>query len=429
LQCGSCSSAQVDTYFCPSCLNSVFTTPAFANQNRCEQCVECPVCQHTLVSSSNHASRSTTGTTGGLYAYHCEYCKWSSVEDYEPQLRNITRSDAASSSEASASNNNNNNSNTYAPLTSAEANLLSARVKEAESNPGQAATFAYLVAHHKARHRMAQAAAAAQAGLALSSGPSSSSSALGFSTNSRGNSGRARLFDEFETLLAASDAANPLVADGSAPGNGYSRAASRVASMSSAGGSPFSDGTGPPPSLDALSLESSNVARWMSWRSSREALLHAQHYTLPSEAVTNPFDPVDPLLLGVFDGGDDGGQSSSGGGVEDVASLQQRLAHPSTQLVRSRGLPPRRKALATKVAHRCNHCHKHLVKPGPGAAKPTFEILLAALSFIPTVTIAQFQPLRVGVATDITSVKAQNEALACAQCTSSTIARPWRPTC
>jgi hypothetical protein len=34
LQCHQCTTQQVDTYFCPSCLNSVFTTPAFANQNR-----------------------------------------------------------------------------------------------------------------------------------------------------------------------------------------------------------------------------------------------------------------------------------------------------------------------------------------------------------------------------------------------------------
>lgn len=36
MQCASCTTQQVDTYFCPACLNSVFTTPAFANQNRSE---------------------------------------------------------------------------------------------------------------------------------------------------------------------------------------------------------------------------------------------------------------------------------------------------------------------------------------------------------------------------------------------------------
>lgn len=84
-----------------------------------------------------------------------------------------------------------------------------------------------------------------------------------------------------------------------------------------------------------------------------------------------------------------------------VSTLQQRLSHPSGQHFLAHELVPRRKALSTKIAQRCSHCNKHLVKPGPGASKPTFEIHMAAVSFIPTVTIAQFPPLRVDEETDI----------------------------
>ena len=87
-----------------------------------------------------------------------------------------------------------------------------------------------------------------------------------------------------------------------------------------------------------------------------------------------------------------------------VSTLQQRLSHPSGQHFLTHSLLPRRKALSTKLAQRCSHCHKHLVKPGPGASKPSFEIHMPAVSFIPAVTIAQFPPLSVGEETDIMSV-------------------------
>lgn len=367
LQCGLCTSSSVDTYFCPSCLNSVFTTPAFANQNRCEQCVTCPGCNCTLATRAS-------ATAGGqsVYAYYCEYCKWSSEEFVPP---------AGASRAAIAPGSPPN------PLVSPEANLLSARAKDAEGNPGQAETFGYLLAHHRARHRAAQAAATAGQHAAL--GFTSSGSTLLSSSTTGGRSTRARLFDEFEALLAVSDAANPLVA-GVDPSSG-GRALSRVASLSTAG---TTSPDGVAHGLEGLNLDSSNVSRWLEWRAAREEMLHKQSYTLPSDAVHNAFDPVEPMLLG-------GG--AVGDGVEDgVSTLAQRLAHPATQHVQARCLPPRRKPLATKVAHRCRSCHKHLVKPGPGASKASFEILQAALAFVPCVTVAPFENLRVGSTADIT---------------------------
>lgn len=123
LQCGQCAHASVDTYFCPSCLNSVFTSPAFANQNRCEQCAECPDCGCLLA---------PTTRPSGAVALVCEYCKYCS-EDYTPAATQARSGEGAGL------------------LTAPESSLLSARIKDAEQNAGANATFASLLAHYRAK--------------------------------------------------------------------------------------------------------------------------------------------------------------------------------------------------------------------------------------------------------------------------------------
>lgn len=186
----------------------------------------------------------------GQFAYVCEFCKWCS-EDFTPHSHDAGHSHAPAVP-------------TKSPLVAAESNLLSARVKEAEQNSGANATFAALLTHYRSR-----TAKTNPSGIAPK---------------------RAQLFDEFESLLAASDDANPLTAAGSP-------LLSRVASLSTP--------THAAPNSTDLAADS-NVGRWMAWREERETMLHQHHYVLASEPRTNRFDPIPRALLGHFDEADKG---------------------------------------------------------------------------------------------------------------------------
>jgi len=69
--CKGCTQQVIDTYYCPSCLNSFFSSTAFQNKNRCQQCRKCPTCFCTL----GHVT-----LPNGQFFFRCEYCKWRSDE-------------------------------------------------------------------------------------------------------------------------------------------------------------------------------------------------------------------------------------------------------------------------------------------------------------------------------------------------------------
>jgi len=69
--CGQCTQQVIDTYYCPSCLNSFFSSTAFQNKNKCQQCRKCPICFCTL----GHVT-----LPNGEFIFRCEYCKWRSDE-------------------------------------------------------------------------------------------------------------------------------------------------------------------------------------------------------------------------------------------------------------------------------------------------------------------------------------------------------------
>lgn len=69
LVCSECVTKEIDTFFCPSCLNSVFSAKAFEGRNRCRQCAMCPGCSQTL---------QVVAAENDVHHFKCEYCKWSS---------------------------------------------------------------------------------------------------------------------------------------------------------------------------------------------------------------------------------------------------------------------------------------------------------------------------------------------------------------
>jgi len=149
LHCVDCALLQVDTWFCPACLNTVFTSRASQQLFRCEQCVECPSCFHTLSTvakyynekhthnnkldndhqnnddGSTSSSSSSNATT--MYGYYCEYCHWSSSEleglpllSHDPvALTSILRAreeEYIQNSTSNLNNNNNSNNSTHSDL-------------------------------------------------------------------------------------------------------------------------------------------------------------------------------------------------------------------------------------------------------------------------------------------------------------------------
>ena len=87
LTCQDCASASIDSHFCPQCLNSVFSSHAFASRGRCESCALCPICRRTLTA----AKRAATAT----FHLKCDNCQWTSdaagleTTDYAQLIPNI----------------------------------------------------------------------------------------------------------------------------------------------------------------------------------------------------------------------------------------------------------------------------------------------------------------------------------------------------
>ena len=122
LLCPCCTTAHVDTYYCPTCLTSVFSSSAQSSLGRCDQCTECPVCQHTLQTAFHSSSQH--------YSFVCANCKWSSVDRNNP---------TASHS-----------------LSAADVTVLLSQVRARESNEAAKTECQRLIAHYKTLHKQYQ---------------------------------------------------------------------------------------------------------------------------------------------------------------------------------------------------------------------------------------------------------------------------------
>jgi len=86
--CDSCSrvvsrrelSEDVDSYYCPNCLELMPSSEAALYGMRCSKCWECPVCFSTLTTAA-------VGAVAGEQTFHlaCGYCRWSSRGRFEAQ--------------------------------------------------------------------------------------------------------------------------------------------------------------------------------------------------------------------------------------------------------------------------------------------------------------------------------------------------------
>lgn len=84
LRCGFCVSHEVDSHYCPNCLENMPSAEARLKKNRCANCFDCPSCGHTLstrATSMQIQAPTEDGTnvkivTKKLYYLVCAFCRW-----------------------------------------------------------------------------------------------------------------------------------------------------------------------------------------------------------------------------------------------------------------------------------------------------------------------------------------------------------------
>uniref|UniRef100_A0A0B7A173 Dynactin subunit 4 n=1 Tax=Arion vulgaris TaxID=1028688 RepID=A0A0B7A173_9EUPU len=81
LRCIDCVQHEVDTPYCPSCLENMPSAEAKLKKNRCSNCFDCPLCGHTLMTrATSHTTQSTDDPaktiTKKMYYMACGFCRW-----------------------------------------------------------------------------------------------------------------------------------------------------------------------------------------------------------------------------------------------------------------------------------------------------------------------------------------------------------------
>ncbi|CAH1794211.1 unnamed protein product [Owenia fusiformis] len=83
LRCGHCVSHEVDSHYCPNCLENMPIAEAKAKKNRCVNCFDCPSCRHTLSTRATSIAvpdpqDATKTTPKKVYYLACGFCRWTS---------------------------------------------------------------------------------------------------------------------------------------------------------------------------------------------------------------------------------------------------------------------------------------------------------------------------------------------------------------
>jgi len=91
LRCGFCVSHEVDSHYCPHCLENMPSAEARLKKNRCANCFDCPSCANTLTTrattsaSAAAAAAAAAAGSGGhekasppkkMYYLFCHFCRW-----------------------------------------------------------------------------------------------------------------------------------------------------------------------------------------------------------------------------------------------------------------------------------------------------------------------------------------------------------------
>jgi len=83
LRCGFCVSHEVDSHYCPNCMENMPSAEARLKKNRCANCFDCPHCNHTLSTRASSVAvpsqeDPTKLTARKVYYLACSFCRWTS---------------------------------------------------------------------------------------------------------------------------------------------------------------------------------------------------------------------------------------------------------------------------------------------------------------------------------------------------------------
>uniref|UniRef100_A0A1A8ICQ9 Dynactin subunit 4 n=2 Tax=Nothobranchius TaxID=28779 RepID=A0A1A8ICQ9_NOTKU len=78
-----CVSHEVDSHYCPSCLENMPSAEAKLKKNRCANCFDCPSCMHTLSTRATNIPAPlpddpSKTTMKKAYYLACGFCRWTS---------------------------------------------------------------------------------------------------------------------------------------------------------------------------------------------------------------------------------------------------------------------------------------------------------------------------------------------------------------
>ncbi|KAK0074791.1 hypothetical protein PV325_007800 [Microctonus aethiopoides] len=87
IRCGYCVAHEVDSHYCPNCMENLPSSEVRLKKNKCSNCFDCPCCFQTLTIRAGHAPiRPAPISTGDdvkltpkkVYYLCCSLCRWSS---------------------------------------------------------------------------------------------------------------------------------------------------------------------------------------------------------------------------------------------------------------------------------------------------------------------------------------------------------------
>ena len=83
IRCGFCVSHEVDSHYCPNCMENMPSAEARLKKNRCANCFDCPHCDHTLSTRATSIAvpspdDPTKMVAKKVYYLACAFCRWTS---------------------------------------------------------------------------------------------------------------------------------------------------------------------------------------------------------------------------------------------------------------------------------------------------------------------------------------------------------------
>ena len=82
-RCGFCVSHEVDSHYCPNCMENMPSAEARLKKNRCANCFDCPHCGHTLSTRATSIAVPSPEDPAKVvakkvYYLACAFCRWTS---------------------------------------------------------------------------------------------------------------------------------------------------------------------------------------------------------------------------------------------------------------------------------------------------------------------------------------------------------------